>query len=97
VGLDHLLAAGLLGVPLKSATANSTFMIGMTGVASAAIQLTRGMIDPVLAAPVILGIFAGATLAPRVATRISTSMLRMLFLIAVVLSFGQMGLKTAGR
>ena len=34
----------LMGVPIKTATATSTFMIGMTGVASAAIQLTRGMI-----------------------------------------------------
>jgi uncharacterized membrane protein YfcA len=51
----------------------------------------------VLAAPVILGIFAGATLGPRVAPRISAGMLRALFLIAVVLSIGQMGLKAAGR
>ncbi len=87
----------LMGVPLKSATATSTFMIGMTGVASAAIQLTRGMIDPVLAAPVILGIFAGATLGPWLAPRLSAGALRALFLVAILLSIGQMGLKAAGQ
>jgi uncharacterized membrane protein YfcA len=80
----------LMGVPLKIAAATSTFMIGVTGVASAAIQVQRGNVDPVLVAPVILGIFVGATLGPRVAPRLTPTMLRALFLAAIALSVVEM-------
>ncbi|MDB5059288.1 MAG: permease [Chloroflexi bacterium] len=83
----------LMGVPLKIATATSTFMIGITGVASAAIQVQRGNVDPILAAPVILGIFIGASLGPRVAPKITPKMLRIFFLIAIGLSIVEMAQK----
>ena len=86
----------LMGVPLKIATATSTFMIGVTGVASATIQYLHGVVDPVLAAPVILGIFAGASIGPRVAPRISARTLQVLFLAAVGISIVQMVLKAKG-
>ncbi len=80
----------LMGVPIKVATATSTFMIGITGVASAVIQLSRGAVDPVLAAPVVLGIFIGAILGPRVSPLISSRLLQMMFLLAIGLSTVEM-------
>ena len=86
----------VMGVPLKIATATSTFMIGVTGVASASIQYLHGQVDPLLAASVILGIFAGASLGPKIAPRISARTLQVLFLAAVGISIVQMVLKAKG-
>jgi len=86
-----------MGVPLRNATATSTFMIGITGLASAIIQFAHGQVDVVLAAPVILGVFAGAALGPSLAPKISPSLLRVLFLAAIGLSSAQMALRTVGR
>lgn len=80
----------MMGVPIKIAAATSTFMIGVTGVASAIIQVEQGNVDPLLAAPVILGIFVGATLGPRIAPKISPALLRFLFLAAIGISVIQM-------
>jgi uncharacterized protein len=80
----------LMGVPIKIATATSTFMIGITGVASALIQIEHGNVDPVLTAPVVLGVFVGATLGPRIAPRVTPAALRVLFLAAIGLSVVQM-------
>jgi uncharacterized membrane protein YfcA len=50
----------------------------------------------VLAAPVVLGVFIGASLGPRIAPVISQALLRQLFLAAIGLSIVQMVLKVAG-
>ncbi len=83
----------MMGVPLKIAAATSTFMIGITGVASAVIQVQQGNVDPVLTAPVIFGIFAGATLGPRVAPHLTPKVLRVCFLVAIGLSIVEMAQK----
>ena len=46
----------IMGIPFKVSTATSSFMIGVTGVASAAIYLKRGYIHPFIALPVMLGV-----------------------------------------
>jgi len=60
----------LMGVPLKVATATSTFMIGVTGTAGAYIQYVHGLVDPTLTVPVVVGVIGGALLGPRVARRL---------------------------
>jgi uncharacterized membrane protein YfcA len=81
---------GFMGVPIRIATATSTYMIGVTGVAGAAIQLMHGHVDPVLAAPVVLGVFVGASIGPRIAPRLSPAHLRVLFIVVVGLALVQM-------
>ncbi len=76
----------MMGVPLKAATATSTFMIGVTGVASAYIYYARGAVDPLLTVPVVIGVFSGASLSPRIANRLPTAAIRRLF-IGVLLVF----------
>ncbi len=53
-------------VPVKVASATSNFMIGVTAAASASVYLLRGDVHPLLAAPLIIGVAAGALLGTRV-------------------------------
>lgn len=49
-----------MGIPRRAAAATSNLMVGITAIASAYIYYTRGMINPLIAAPVIIGTFLGA-------------------------------------
>src|SRR5437867_7797136 len=53
-------------VPVKVASATSNFMIGVTAAASASVYLLRGDVNPLLAAPLIVGVAGGALLGTRV-------------------------------
>jgi len=75
----------LMGVPLKVATATSTFMIGVTATAGAYIQYTHGFVDPLLTAPVVAGVIGGALLGSRVARRLPTAALRRIFVVVLLI------------
>jgi uncharacterized membrane protein YfcA len=77
----------VMGVPLRTATATSNLMIGITASASAIIYLLRGGIDPYVAGPTAIGVFLGATLGSRTAHRIDIRILRGLF-VAILLYTG---------
>jgi len=49
-----------MGVPFKTATATSNFMIGVTAAASAFVYFSRGDIDPAITAPAVVGVFWGS-------------------------------------
>jgi uncharacterized protein len=85
-----------MGVPLKVATATSNMMIGITATSSAVIYLLRDEIDPYIAGPVALGVFVGASVGARVVNRIDTRLLRMLFVVVLLVTAVQMGLKAVG-
>ncbi len=72
-------------LPMKVSTTTSNFMIGVTAAASAGIFFQRGDIDPVIAAPVALGVLAGATLGALSLSRMSNRRLRILFVPIVLL------------
>lgn len=77
----------LMGVPIRVATATSTYMLGATAAASAVIYLSRGQIDGLLAAAVVAGMFVGAGFGSRYSRRVPRSVLSALFVIlATVLS-----------
>jgi uncharacterized membrane protein YfcA len=86
----------LMGVPLKVATATSNMMIGITATSSAVIYLLRGQIDPFVAGPVAVGVFAGAMVGTRVAHRIDVRVLRWLFVAVLTYTAFQMGQKALG-
>jgi len=73
----------IMGIPFKVSTATSSFMIGVTGVASAAIYLKRGYIHPVIALPVMLGVLGGSMVGARLLPRLPVPMLRRLFAVVV--------------
>src|SRR5512146_2865558 len=66
-------------LPVKVSTTTSNFMIGVTAAASAGIFFARGDINPVIAAPVALGVLAGATIGARLLSRLSNRSIRKLF------------------
>src|SRR5271157_250237 len=72
-------------LPMKVSTATSNFMIGVTAAASAGIYFARGEVNPVIIAPVALGILLGATIGARFLVRARNPTIRKIF--AVVLAF----------
>ncbi len=72
-------------LPLKVSTTTSNFMIGVTAAASAFIYFARGDINPLVAAPVALGVLAGATLGARTLPRLSNRTVRRVFLPVLLL------------
>ncbi len=75
----------VMGLPFKVSTTTSNFMIGVTAAASAGVYLSRGYIDPGLAAPVMLGVVAGSLIGARVLTYLHTKWLRLVFGLVIAL------------
>jgi hypothetical protein len=86
----------VMGVPLKVATATSNLMIGVTAAASAVVYLVRGGIDPYIAGPTAVGVFAGAMVGSRLAARIDVRILRLLFVGVLALTAAQMAMRALG-
>jgi uncharacterized membrane protein YfcA len=82
--LKVLAMDGAMRLPIKVSSATSNFMIGVTAAASAGIYLGRGDVDPTIAAPVALGVLAGATMGARVLPRLSNRHVRLVFLPVLV-------------
>ncbi len=89
VPLMHL----VMGVPLKVATATSNLMIGVTAAASAIVYLLRGGLDPLVAGPTAVGVFFGALIGSRLASRIDVRLLRLLFVVVLLVTAAQMTLR----
>ncbi len=83
-------------LPIKVSTTTSNFMIGVTAAASAGIYFSRGDIQPLIAAPVALGILIGALVGARVLNRLSNRFLRLLFLAVIVVAAVEMVLHGLG-
>lgn len=82
----------LMHVPIRVATTTSTYMLAATATASAAVHLTSGDLDPLLAAPVALGVILGARLGARLSMRVSQDVLRVAFvLVAGIFAIGMFG------
>lgn len=80
----------VMGVPLRTSTATSNMMMGITATASAVIYLLRDEIDPFIAGPIALGVFVGASVGSRVSHRIDIRILRWLFVVVLVYTAIQM-------
>jgi uncharacterized membrane protein YfcA len=74
----------IMKIPFKVSTTTSNFMIGVTAAASAGIYLSRGYIDPGLAAPVMLGVLSGSLTGARLLSRSSVAVLRYIFIVVVL-------------
>lgn len=82
-----------MGLPIKVSSATSNFMIGVTAAASAGIYLSRGDVDPRIAAPVALGVLGGAVVGARILPHLSNRAVRRIFVPVLVL----IGLQTLAR
>lgn len=80
-GIFKVMAMDLfMKLPLKVSSATSNFMIGVTAAASAGVYLLRGDIDPKIAAPVALGVLAGATIGTKIMQNLKSKTIRMIFI-----------------
>ena len=73
-----------MGLPLRASTATSNLTLGITASASAALYILRDAIDPLVAAPVLVGTFLGATAAAKLANRVPVAILRWIFVVVLL-------------
>jgi uncharacterized protein len=81
----------IMHIPLKVSSATSNFMIGVTAGAGALVFLARGDVSTTLAAPVALGVTAGALSGSRVLPKVRVESLRIVFVVILVLIAIEMG------
>ena len=87
----------VMGIPIRVALTTSTYMLGATAAASAVIYYSRGLVDPLIAAPVVVGVFIGARIGARLAHRLPQHALQLLFVAVAAIFAVQMLLRAAGR
>lgn len=80
----------VMNVPIKAAVATSSFMIGVTGAASAFIYYFRGLIDPTTTVPVVLGVVVSSLFGARLAPRLRSAVLTRIFALMTVIVAGRM-------
>lgn len=85
----------LMGIPIRVATTTSTYMLGATAAASAVLYFSRGEIDPLLAAPTVVGMFIGARAGARLSHRVPHQALTLLFVAVAAFFAVQMLLRAA--
>ena len=82
----------LMHVPIRVATTTSTYMLAATATASATVYVASGQLDPLLAAPVALGVIIGARAGAHLSMRVSQDMLRLAFVaVAAFFAIGMYG------
>jgi len=77
-------------LPIKVSTATSNLMIGVTAAASAGVYFSRGQIDPFIAAPVAMGVLAGAFMGSKTLGKIHSQAMRVAFIVVLVVIALQM-------
>ena len=83
-------------LPMKVSTATSNFMIGVTSAATAGVYFARGDIEPLLAAPVAVGVLMGAMLGTRLMGRLRNTTVRKAFLPVLAYLAASMVLRAFG-
>jgi uncharacterized protein len=83
-------------VPMKAATATSNFMIGVTALAGAVVYYSYGLISPVLAATVAVGVIVGSFIGTRLNFSSEGHRIRTMFSLALIIIAALMMLKAAG-
>jgi uncharacterized membrane protein YfcA len=71
----------LMHVPIRVAITTSTYMLAATATASASVYVMSGWVDPMLAAPVALGVIVGARFSAHLSMRLSQQVLRVAFVL----------------
>jgi uncharacterized protein len=83
----------VMGLPPKVSTTTSNLIIGVTALAGTSVYLAAGLINPGLAAPVIVGIVAGAFIGTRVLVRLTNETVRKFFMVVLLVLGAQMLLR----
>lgn len=86
----------LMRVPVKAAVGTSSFMIGITSVATAFVYYSHGKIDPTLVAPAIIGVFIGGQVGSRLTRRVKAQRLALIFSLILLYLGVSLLLRAAG-
>jgi len=86
----------VLGLPFKSSTATSNFMMGLTAVPALCGFVSRGDLDLFMAAPLAAGVLVGASVGARIMPRIKTPVLKMGFALLLAAAAFEMARKGIG-
>lgn len=86
----------LMRLPFRISTATSNFMIGITAATGAGYYLSHGDTPPLVAAPVVLGMFAGSALGARLLVRLRVAWLRRIFTVVLAAVAVEMILRGLG-
>ncbi len=86
----------MMGVPLKAATATSSYMIGITAFSGAIVYLLNGQILFDFAAIIAIGSLIGMIIGTRASELFDTSSLKKYFSIVLIFSAVSMLLKAGG-
>jgi uncharacterized membrane protein YfcA len=80
-------------VPMKIATATSSYMIGILVAPAALLYLLRGDVDFFKAGAIIIGAYAGSMLGAAFSYRITSLMLRLIFVGIMIFTAYRMFIK----
>ena len=83
-------------LPMKVSTTTSNFMIGVTAASSAGIYFARGDVNPLIVAPVALGILIGAAIGARILLKSRNPTIRKAFALVLAVAAAQMILTAIG-
>ena len=72
-------------MPIKASAATSDFMIGVTAAASAGAYFARGQINPIIAAPITIGVLIGAVVGSRLLNRVAPRYVQALFVLVLII------------
>ena len=86
----------VLGLPFKSATATSNFMMGLTAVPALSGFVARGDVQLGLCGPLAAGVLAGATLGAWLMPRLATKWLKRVFALVLVYAAVEMARRGIG-
>ncbi len=86
-----------MGMPIKTATATSNFMIGVTAAASAGVYFMRGEIDPIVAGPTAAGVLIGATAGAKLLPKLHSKVVRVLLVVVLLWTAYEMMRKGVGN
>lgn len=74
----------LMRIPVKAAAGTSSFLVGLTSVATATVFYADGKIDPTVVVPAMIGIFLGSRLGSNLTSRVKTANLVMIFVVIML-------------
>ena len=74
----------VMKLPMRAAAGTSSFMVGMTSVATAAVFYASGNIDPAVTAPAMVGVLLGSSLGSALTKRVKIHQLMAIFLVIMV-------------
>jgi len=82
-----------MGLPAKASSATSNFMIGVTAASGAVTMYFMGYVNPLLTAPVVMGVFLGSLVGSRLMPKVKDGRIRLLFVLVLLAAAIEMTIK----